>query len=80
MTEVHIVELAAFIQTKHESDVLRRSVAACMQPVATAYGDVPEAPLDGYIVHCVILILEYPLYIMPRFRFIRFILASSSAI
>lgn len=26
-------------------------MTACMQPVTTAYSDMPEAPLNGYIVH-----------------------------
>ena len=33
MTKVQIVELAALIQTEHESDVLSRLMAAGMQPV-----------------------------------------------
>ena len=47
MAEVHIVELAAFVQAEHESDVLSRFMAACMQPVTAAYGDMPEAAFDG---------------------------------
>ena len=33
MTKVQIVELAALIQTEHESDVLGRLMATGMQPV-----------------------------------------------
>ena len=33
MTKIHIVELAALIQTEHESDVLGRLMATGMQPV-----------------------------------------------
>ena len=51
MTEVHIVELAAFKQSEHESDILCCFMATGMQPVTTAYSDMPEAPLYGYIVH-----------------------------
>ena len=51
MTEVHIVELAALIQTEHESDVLSRLMATGMQPVTTAYRYMTEATLDGVIVH-----------------------------
>ena len=51
MTKVQIVELAALIQTEHESDVLGRLMATGMQPVSTAYRDMTEATLDGVIVH-----------------------------
>ena len=51
MTKVQIVELAALIQTEHESDVLGGLMATGMQPVSTAYRDMTEATLDGVIVH-----------------------------
>ena len=51
MTKVQIVELAALIQTEHESDVLGGLMATGMQPVTTTYRDMTAATLDGVIVH-----------------------------
>ena len=49
MAKVQIVELAALIQTEHESDVLGRLMATGMQPVTTTYRNMTEATLDCVI-------------------------------